>query len=163
MKNGSRDKFAFSKVSCAYEKSRLKQIFLSADYDQLFKGSSQKLSKLEREHSNNYFSELLLSSNIQRIEQLVYPIYPTTTLESMQPPLHEHNSVQGNPCFLHLQHSEHFCLHPHLTSAMHVFEASASVVQIGFSTAPFIVYPKLWMSYVGNFVCSGCTHMLKAI
>ena len=115
-----------------------------------------------------HISELLLSNNmrqhkskyIQRIEQLSLS---NSYSESMQPPLHKHNSVQGNPCFLHLQRFEHFRLHPHLTSSMHAFEASASLVQIGFSTAPSIIHPKSWISYVAVFVCSTCNHILKAI
>ena len=92
---------AFSTVSFAYEKGRLKQIFLFADYDQLFKSSGQKLCKLEREHSNIHFSNLLLSSNmrqhktkyIQRIAQLSLYHGSNSYFESMQPPLHKHNSV----------------------------------------------------------------------
>ena len=123
------------------------------------------------EHSNNHFSKLLLLSNmrqhktkyIQRTGQLSLSHRSNSYSESIQPLLHKHHSAQGNPCFLHLQHSEHFCLYPHLTSAMHAFEALARVVQIGFSTAPSIAHLKSWISYVGNFVCNMCTHMLKAI
>ena len=100
------------------------------------------------------------------LNSLVYPIDPTATLSnsySMQPPLHKHNSVQGNPCFLHLEGFEHFYSHPHFNSVMHAFEASASVVQIGFNMATSIFHQKSWISYFGNFVCSTCTHMLKAI
>ena len=100
-KNDLGNEFAFSKVSCPYEKSSLKEIFLFSDYDQLFKGSGQKQCKLEGGHSNNHFSELLLSSNmrqhktkyIQRTEQLSLSHRSNHYSESMQPPLHKHNSV----------------------------------------------------------------------
>ena len=104
-----------------------------------------------------------MSLFIQRTEQLSLSHILNSYYESMRPPLYKHNSVQGNPCFLHLQNFENFCLHPHFTSTTHAFEALAIVVQIGLSTAPSIVHPKLWISYVGNFVCSVCTLMLKAI
>ena len=93
---------------------------------------NSRKSKFERKHSNNRFSELLLSSNmrqhktkyIQRTEQLSLSHRSNSYSESMQQPLHKYNSVQGNPCFSHLQRFEHFCLHPHLISAMHAFSFS---------------------------------------
>ena len=77
-----------------------------------FKASGQKICKLEREYTNNDFSELLLSSNmrqhktkyIQRTEQLSLSHRSDRYSESMQPPLHKHNSVYIHiwpvPCIL---------------------------------------------------------------
>ena len=69
-----------------------------------FKASGQKICKLEREYTNNDFSELLLSSKmrqhktkyIKRIEQLSLSHRSNSYSESMQPPMHKHNPLQGN-------------------------------------------------------------------
>ena len=59
MKNDPGYKFAFPKTSCTYEKGRLKQIILFADYNQLSKGSDKiYVNWRERKDCNNYFPEL---------------------------------------------------------------------------------------------------------
>ena len=82
---------------------------------------------------------------------------------SAHPPLHKHNSVQGSPWFLHLHRLPHFCLHPHLTSAMHAFEASSRVAQVGFRMSPSFVHPNFNASNAGISFSSACDQMLKTI
>ena len=105
-----------------------------------------------RQHKTKY---------IQRIEQLILSHVPNSYSESMQPPLHKQNSVQGIHFFTLAALST--LLFASTFDQYHAFEASANVVQIGFRIAPSIVHPNLWISYLGNFVFSMCTHMLKVI